>query len=611
MNLLNPSALWFLLIIPPVVLLYFMKFRRRETPVTTLFLWKKVMQDARVNSFFQKLRINILLILQLLFILFVISAIVRPYFKSLGSLSSETIFIIDASAGMKTLEGRKTRFAIAKEKIHNLIDESKSDSAFMIIAAFQAPEILTGLSSDRDKIISLLRKLEPSETASDLRSAVMLALSIQRSHPNSEIILVGDKLPQDEDLHLQEISSFSFIPIGESNYNTGITSFNISPPKNEYRGEVFVNIENFSDSQYDDILEIYYNDNLSEARKIQIPPQKSKGHVFELPAQFSGTVTAKLPAQDDFSLDNTAYGRVNEQKKQKVLLVSPENLFLERLLSIIPGLLVERIPSLDNLDLDLSPYQIVVWNRSVVDPPLPGSHIFINCVFKGKGIQQQGLIQMPYITGWKREHPLFKHIDMSPVSIAQSAAVTPPVNSLSLMESSEGDLIFYWEEKDFKGIFVLFDLMDSDWLLHPSFPMFMANAIGYLGEKTLEPLSENYKTGETLVLDFLPQEEMPVIHSPSGNRLTLSETSRGYPVLSLEETGFYNIKWSHGEKMIPCSLLNREVSKIKPDPPLRNPQKSAAEASALAMIREIWRELALAALLILLLEWYIFNKRRI
>ena len=49
-----------------ILLLYFLKLRRQPLSVPSTFLWRKSIEDVHVNSLFQWLRENLLLILQLL-----------------------------------------------------------------------------------------------------------------------------------------------------------------------------------------------------------------------------------------------------------------------------------------------------------------------------------------------------------------------------------------------------------------------------------------------------------------------------------------------------------------------------------------------------------------
>jgi hypothetical protein len=64
--------------IPALLVLYFLKLRRREMPVSSTFLWKKAIQDLQVNSPFQRLRRNLLLLLQLLLLALLLLSLARP-----------------------------------------------------------------------------------------------------------------------------------------------------------------------------------------------------------------------------------------------------------------------------------------------------------------------------------------------------------------------------------------------------------------------------------------------------------------------------------------------------------------------------------------------------
>ena len=51
---------------PAIVLLYFLKLKRRPLEVPSTYLWHKSIEDLHVNSIWQRLRRNLLLLLQLL-----------------------------------------------------------------------------------------------------------------------------------------------------------------------------------------------------------------------------------------------------------------------------------------------------------------------------------------------------------------------------------------------------------------------------------------------------------------------------------------------------------------------------------------------------------------
>ena len=63
---------------PAIVLLYFLKLKRRPLEVPSTYLWHKSVEDLHVNSIWQRLRNNLLLYLQLAVVLFIFLALLRP-----------------------------------------------------------------------------------------------------------------------------------------------------------------------------------------------------------------------------------------------------------------------------------------------------------------------------------------------------------------------------------------------------------------------------------------------------------------------------------------------------------------------------------------------------
>ncbi len=89
MNWINSLGPWqwaLLLAVPPlVVMLYFLKLRRKPLEVPSTFLWRRTIEDLHVNSLWQRLRRNLLLYLQLAFLLGLILPACGPEFpEALG-----------------------------------------------------------------------------------------------------------------------------------------------------------------------------------------------------------------------------------------------------------------------------------------------------------------------------------------------------------------------------------------------------------------------------------------------------------------------------------------------------------------------------------------------
>src|SRR5438477_13149586 len=99
-----PAALAAAIVIPSLLILYFLKLRRREMPVSSTFLWKKAVQDLQVNAPFQRLRRNLLLFLQMLLLVMLLLALSRPVSNFTPGAGKLSVILIDRSASMSAAD---------------------------------------------------------------------------------------------------------------------------------------------------------------------------------------------------------------------------------------------------------------------------------------------------------------------------------------------------------------------------------------------------------------------------------------------------------------------------------------------------------------------------
>ena len=112
-----------LLSVPPlIVLLYFLKLKRAPLVVPSTYLWSRAIEDMHVNTIWQKLRRNILLWLQLLFVALLILAVLRPGNQAMQATQERLVLLIDQSASMNASVGSETRLEIAKRRATELVD---------------------------------------------------------------------------------------------------------------------------------------------------------------------------------------------------------------------------------------------------------------------------------------------------------------------------------------------------------------------------------------------------------------------------------------------------------------------------------------------------------
>lgn len=193
--------------IPSLIILYFLKLRRRDMEVSSTLLWKKAIQDLQANAPFQKLRNNILLILQLIALLIALFAIAQPEFRGRGAAAGRQIILIDRSASMSADDGlakgadgtnaaaavddasKELRLEIAKKKALELIAAMREPTLFddkaeeaMVIAFDSAAEVRQTFTSNKTD----LKRAVESITATDAPSLLEPAFEIARAYTGTK-----------------------------------------------------------------------------------------------------------------------------------------------------------------------------------------------------------------------------------------------------------------------------------------------------------------------------------------------------------------------------------------------------------------------------------------
>src|SRR5213078_4426268 len=105
-----------LLVIPAIILLYFLKLKRKPLQVPSTFLWRKSIEDLHVNALFQWLRENVLLLLQLLVVLLLLYAVMGFRFHGSTAHGRHYILVLDNSASMAATDVKPSRLDWAKKQ---------------------------------------------------------------------------------------------------------------------------------------------------------------------------------------------------------------------------------------------------------------------------------------------------------------------------------------------------------------------------------------------------------------------------------------------------------------------------------------------------------------
>jgi hypothetical protein len=145
MGFLTPLALAFAALGLPILLFYLLKLRRERAVVSSTLLWQQVLQDREANAPWQRLRRNLLLLLQLLLLFLLVMALARPYSEGNPFApipSGNLIVLLDASASMQATDVLPSRFEAARAVARQIIDGMGPNHTMTLIAVGNVPHVL-------------------------------------------------------------------------------------------------------------------------------------------------------------------------------------------------------------------------------------------------------------------------------------------------------------------------------------------------------------------------------------------------------------------------------------------------------------------------------------
>ena len=168
---------WLFLLSVPLIVFYFLKLKRPSVRISSLVLWRQVLNDSRVNAPFQRFKRNILLLLQLLLLALIVLAAMQPFWRGSESRADRLPILMDCSASMAALdgEGGVSRLDEAKRRVRERIDNLRRGQELCLIAVSRTARKLTGFTDNKRILKDALDTLAVDEVESEPDDAYRMA----------------------------------------------------------------------------------------------------------------------------------------------------------------------------------------------------------------------------------------------------------------------------------------------------------------------------------------------------------------------------------------------------------------------------------------------------
>ena len=618
MTWLQPWSAWFFAGIPVIVLLYFLRLKRRPLTVSTLMFWQRAMQESGRRAFFQKFRHLLSLLLHLLIFLLLLGALARPVFDRGILEGSATVLILDTRARMQAIEpGGHTRFETALQLAQDYVQQAGGAREFALITLGTAPSVAVPFTSDEKLLRSALAQISPTDATGDVSSAITLADALLAARKgNHRIVLITASATE---THPKTASELLTHAVGTSLDNVAITRFATRPlPANPETSEVLLETQNFGRASVRTDVELAFDGRPLEVKPLTLAPGERRLDVFtSVPRptlSTRGWLTAKLSATDALPLDNIAYATLPPARLNRVLLVSKGNTFLEKLLGVDASVKFQFVAPETYQPAMSEKFEAVIFDGIFpagfdLDKSA-GNFFFLNATpFVGKGAP----LDQPVVTDVDAAHPTTRLVSLQNVTILHAKPLELPAahdgwTFSAPLRSAEHPLLITGERGRQRVAALAFDVLESDLPLRVAFPLLIHGTIQWLAGDRTDSLPV-LTAGEVFQIPAGKSVAPTPLTSPPGARIAEPQTSvTGF--FQPLRNGFHQVTGDGPARWIAVNTFSAAESDLRTSGGSNTPTATQPMSVNVFHGWPPWQWLALAALVLIVAEWWLFHRRK-
>ena len=589
-----------------VVFLYWLKPPPQRVVVPSTLLWDRLLKEKKRNTLLDRLRWWLSLMLALIIGLSVASGMGRPELSSPGRDVRNITVVIDNSATMatRTADGF-TRWEHAVAHAGRVLGQGSASGQFLILdTSGQAPP---GEPGDRRSALEVLAELTVS-------------LGDEPQFPDlpegeSEIFFISDGVLVDE-----APPEATLISVFEPAHNVGITAFQVEAlPSEPTRFQAFVQVKNASDVGKQTTLRLSGSNEGGIRDTLTLGPGETRGRSIDLGSFERGPVRAVVTADSDaFPADDYAYGFLPIRTETRVLLVTRGNVYLENVLADEPRLSL-AVVNPAQYDPQVSA-DVYIFDR-FAPPEAPGGPTLVFLPPDVEWLTQTlAVVEAPEVPGWNPAHPVLRFVALEDLRIDRAARIAMPEEGDAGPTSVVGEtgrtpaaevvvgsallpLVLVSERPD-RIVRVSFALEDSNFPLHPGFPIFLTNTLGWLMD---EQVALARAPGQIEV----PLAMAAVTDLEGSDVATWPLTNR--TVFMADQPGLYTVAQADRRLRVAVNLASTARTSVN-DSGFTSDEITSAASTALADTEmgpseELWMAFLLLALFLVVVEWVTYHRR--
>ncbi len=566
-----------------VLLFYWLKPPPRRLIVPSTLIWKQVLQKRKGRRWNDRLRWWLSLLAALAIALALGLSIGRPVLEGSGGGPREIALILDTSPTMQTRTRQgATRWERALGEARRLIIEAPEGSRFRI--ADTGGRLDPASAVDREQALTQLEGLKP-EFSSRRR------LPTQGFAQGADVFFISDGvlLPPGQ-------APGETVSVYEPADNLGIVAFSTRRQPGDPRSvSAYLEIVNASLSDKSAEVVISGAGELRITRSIQLRAGESWKETLDVSDFDRGPLRATVTsAGDAFAADDRAFSYRPAAKRLRTALFTEGNRWLETLLGLDPGVLLQVLPP--------SAYRrgmaadVLIFDRTAPDQ-VPAAPSILFAPSEAAWLPPRlGESSAPAPDVWRADHPLLEGVPRGDFTASRLARLEE--EGWEVLASSGGTPLLLTRQGGIRQVLVPFDLGDSSLPLSTGFAAFLGNALQWTAGDSLA-ISSNLGL---ISLEVAAEN----VTDLQGKRVEKSRLL-GRTLFQASQPGLFSLSGQGRREHVAANLSSRRTSLVnRSDLPSWKPATAEASGSRGWGLKSL---LLWAAALLLGLEWWTYNRR--
>jgi hypothetical protein len=580
------------------VWLFLIKLRPPRIPVPSLLLWRRVLDESRELTLWERIRRTVSLVLTLLVALVLALAVVRPSRGGGGTAAAapgRLLIVIDSSWSMLArTAGGATRWDRAKAEARRLAAAGDE-----VALATTADGLVEGPTSDAALIETTLDRLTPAGGEATAWPSVGGSTAVH-------FITDGAVArPLDAGMIVHTV----FEPAA----NVAVTAFEVRPSlAADQAGEAYLEIANYAPSPQTVHVTLTRGTTALVDRQLAIGAGEAVHQVTPLARGADARLRATVSAPENaLAIDDEAFAWIEHARPLAVTVVGQRTGWLAALLG--------RDPDLRATFVDPSKYQpgtesdkdetVLVFDRWAPEqPPARPALYFAPPVTTGwlnGGSAETGSSGADSAAEEKRprweqagSHPVVRGVDPLTLKIERARPYRSP-SLVAIARSTTGTpLVYVGDSPERRLVVVTFGPAESNLTAAPGFPVLVGNALEWLARPV------PYIARKPGLASF--DNSIARVIGPGGAPIPLARLN-GAAVGVLPVPGLYVAESGGARSTIAVNAGDPQVSNLTHTSV--GPAAHALTVSAGGASRPWWLYCAAAAFLLVLAEWWTWQRR--